>query len=355
MARIGVDLGGTKIEAARLDEDGSLLDRRRRPTPQDDYAATLQCIADLVAELERDATSPCQVGVGHPGAISPATGLIKNANSTCLIGHDLKADLESRLGRQVRLANDADCFALSEAMDGAAAEASPVFGVILGTGVGGGIVVSGQLLQGPNAIAGEWGHNPLPRPTDDERPGPLCYCGRHGCIETFLSGPGLVTDYEQRRDQVATKKVSTEASPPGKMFGGEQSTHSTPGERTDGKPSAGGAPSGPAPGRTPVPARTRAPEAADVLKLAQSGDPAARSCLHAYQERLARALASVINIIDPEVIVLGGGLSQIASLYQRVPELWLPHVFSDRVDTRLVPPAHGDSSGVRGAARLWPA
>ena len=306
MARIGVDLGGTKIEAALLDDDGSLLQRRRRATPQDDYAATLQGIADLVADLERGAGSACRVGVGHPGAVSPATGLIKNANSTCLIGHDLKADLQSLLGREVHLANDADCFALSEAVDGAAAGASPVFGVILGTGVGGGIVVNGQLLQGQNAIAGEWGHNPLPRPGDDERPGPPCYCGRNGCIETFLSGPGLVNDYEQRRDQAARKKTPT-------------------------------------------------PQVADVLELAKSGDPAARSCLLAYQERLARALATIINVIDPEVIVLGGGLSHITSLYQRVPELWLPHVFSDRVDTRLLPPAHGDSSGVRGAAWLWPA
>ena len=312
MARIGVDLGGTKIEAALMADDGNLT-LRRRPTPAGDYEATLAQVVDLVSELEAVHGTSCRVGVGHPGAVSPVTGLIKNANSTCLLDHDLKSDLESRLGREVRLANDADCFALSEAVDGAAMGASTVFGVILGTGVGGGVVVNGKLLHGPNGIAGEWGHNSLPGLTGDEQPGPACYCGRQGCIETFLSGPGLVADHLR-----AT------------------ATTRTPGH-------------GPS-DRSPDP-----PTAALVAALAEAGDEDARASLSRYEQRLARALASVINIIDPEVIVLGGGLSKITGLYQSVPRLWLPFVFSDRVATRLLPPAHGDAGGVRGAAWLWPA
>lgn len=234
-----------------------------------------------------------------PGAISPATGVVKNANSTCLIGKTLDADLTEALERPVRLANDADCFALSEATDGAAAGAPIVFGVIAGTGVGGGIIINGQPLCGPNAITGEWGHNPLPAPTDDERPGPPCYCGRTGCIETWLSGPGLSADHE---------RVTGDHLP-----------------------------------------------AAEIAARAAAGDTACAATLERHAKRMAKALASVINILDPHVIVLGGGLSNMDHLYRRVPELWSAHVFSDRVDTRLVPPRHGDSSGVRGAAWLWPA
>jgi len=294
-------------------DDGHLLVRHRRPTPAGDYEATLAQVVDLVTVLEAAHGAMCRVGIGHPGAASPATGLIKNANSTCLLGHDLKTDLQSRLGREVRLANDADCFALSETVDGAAMGASPVFGVILGTGVGGGVVVDGKLLHGPNAIAGEWGHNPLPGLTVDEQPGPACYCGRRGCIETFLSGPGLAADH--------LRALPTERFP----------------------------------GHGPSDRSTVPPTAAQVASLAAAGDEDARASLSRYEHRLARALASVINIIDPEVIVLGGGLSKIAGLYKNVPRLWPPFVFSDQVVTRLRPPAHGDAGGVRGAAWLWPA
>ena len=270
--RIGIDLGGTKIEALALDDAGKEIARKRVPTPQGDYAATVRAVADLVFDLESKSKPSATVGVGMPGAISLATGLVKNANSTCLIGHDLKGDLQKALGREVRIANDANCFALSEAVDGAGRDARVVFGVILGTGVGGGIVVDGRVLTGPNAIAGEWGHNPLPLPRGKDLPLPDCYCGRKGCIETYLSGPAL--------------------------------------ER-DGK------------------------------------------SMERYEERLARALAGVINILDPDAIVLGGGISNVARLYANVPRLWRPYVFSDQVATRLLPPVHGDSSGVRGAAWLW--
>lgn len=295
--RLGIDLGGTKTEAIVLDADGQALLRRRVPSPQGDYGATIATIAALVqtceAELADRLSQPCSVGIGIPGAISPATGLVKNANSTWLIGHPLDRDLAQALDRPVRIANDADCFALSEASDGAGAGAPTVFGVILGTGVGAGVIVNGHPLSGPNAIAGEWGHNPLPWPTDAERPGPACYCGRSGCIECFLSGPALARD--------------------------------------DGR------------GLT-------APALAD---LAAQGDPQAEASLRRYEQRLARALAHVINILDPHVIVLGGGLSNLTRLYDRVPQLWGDWVFSDSVATRLVPPRHGDSSGVRGAAWLW--
>ena len=297
VTRFGIDLGGTKIEALALAGDGRELRRLRVPAPRGDYQQTVRAIIDVVAGLERDTGARGTVGIGIPGAVSPATGLIKNANSTWLNGRPFQDDLTRALGRPVRLANDANCFALSEATDGAAAGARVVFGVIIGTGTGGGLVVDGRVLVGANAIAGEWGHNPLPAPQDAERPGPECYCGRAGCIETFLSGPGLARDYIRH--------------------GGEDLT------------------------------------AVEVAARADAGEPRALACLDRYERRLARALASVINIVDPDVIVLGGGLSNLDRLYRRVPELWGAHVFSDRVDTALRRAKHGDASGVRGAAWLW--
>jgi len=296
--RLGIDLGGTKIEIIALADDGRELLRRRIGTPQGDYPATLQAIARLVASTESELGSRGSVGIGIPGAVSRLTGRIKNANSTCLIGQPLQADLQALLDREVRLMNDANCFALSEAVDGAAADADVVFGVILGTGVGGGIVVERQVLAGANAIAGEWGHNPLPSPVPADLPLPPCYCGRSGCIETYLSGPGLARDHRQ-------------------VTGADSS-------------------------------------AAEIARRAAAGDVRCAATLARYEERLARALAGVINLLDPDVIVLGGGLSNLESLYRNVPRLWLPHVFSDEVRTRLLPNRHGDSSGVRGAAWLWP-
>jgi fructokinase len=292
--RIGVDLGGTKIEAIGLGADGSERDRRRVETPRGSYDGTIHAIADLVRAVESEAGERGTVGIGMPGAVSPATGLVKNANSTWLIGHPLQQDLEAALARPVRLANDANCFALSEASDGAGAGGRVVFGVILGTGVGGGIVVGGEVVAGTNAIAGEWGHNMMPWPDADEWPGPPCYCGRTGCIETFLCGRGLELAY------------------------------------------GAGAP------------------AARAIAAAVAGDVRASAAVELYARRLAKALASLINILDPDVVVLGGGLSNIESLYRRVPELWTEWIFSDRVDTRLARARHGDSSGVRGAAWLWP-
>ena len=296
--RIGVDLGGTKIEAVGLGDGGEVLARHRVATPRDDYGATVAAVAGLVANIENETGRTGSVGVGIPGAEQRATGLVKNANSVWLIGKPLRRDLADTLGRLVRLANDANCFALSEAVDGAGAGAAVVFGVILGTGVGGGIVIDGRVLEGPNAIAGEWGHNPLPWPNDGERPGPPCYCGRHGCVETFLSGPGLARDDGQARGETLTP--------------------------------------------------------AEVVARAEAGDALAQAALARYEERLARALAGVINIVDPDVIVLGGGLSNLASLYDNVPRLWHRFVFSDQLDTRLERARHGDASGVRGAAWLWP-
>jgi fructokinase len=310
MVRIGVDLGGTKIEALALDPGGRELARRRIPTPRNDYAATVDAVGSIVEALESEtgAGDPpsARVGVGTPGAVSPATGRIKNANSTWLNGRPLAEDLEERLARPIRLANDADCFALSEAVDGAGRDARTVFGVILGTGVGGGIVVDRRLLAGPNAIAGEWGHNPLPWPRDDERPGPECYCGRRGCIETFLSGPGLTRDHERGRIPAARAPASPGAS-----------------------------------------------RAETIAASAAAGDAGAIEALERHVDRLARSLAHVINVLDPHVIVLGGGLSNLEILYEQVPRLWGHYVFSDRVDTELMPPVHGDSGGVRGAAWLW--
>ena len=291
--RIGVDLGGTKIEAIAIGGDGRERLRRRVPTPRADYDATLAAIAALVSDLERTIGERGTVGVGMPGTISAATGLVKNANSTWLNGRPLADDLPRLLDRPVRFANDANCFALSEAIDGAGAGGDVVFGAILGTGVGGGIVSQQHVGVGANGIAGEWGHNPLPAPRDEERPGPPCYCGRRGCIETFLSGPGLTADY-------------------------------------DGVSAAD-----------------------EIVRRAAAGEPRADAALARYEDRLARALATLVNVLDPDVVVLGGGLSNVERLYESVPRLWQPHVFSDRVVTRLVRATHGDSSGVRGAAWLW--
>ena len=295
--RIGVDLGGTKIEGIVLDADGAECCRQRLPTPQEDYQATLTAVAGLVGALEAEVGQQCSVGIGLPGSVSRATGLVKNSNSVCLNGQPLHRDLEALLGRSLRFANDADCFALSEATDGAATGAAVVFGVIVGTGTGGGIVVDGKLVTGPNGIAGEWGHNPMPWPQQDELPGTECYCGRRGCIETWLSGPGLARDHLQLTDTAL--------------------------------------------------------EAIAITRLAESGDRSAQETMHRYTDRMARSLASVINIIDPDVIVLGGGVSNFHQLYREVPLFWGKYVFSDRVDTRLVPARYGDASGVRGAAWLW--
>ena len=297
MLRIGVDLGGTKIEIAALDDAGAVRHRERSATPAGDYRATVEAIAGLVDRAEAALGERGSVGIAMPGAISLVTGRVKNANSTWLNGKPLKEDLEKRLAREVRLANDANCFALSEATDGAGRGAAIVFGVILGTGVGGGIVAHGRILEGANAIAGEWGHNALPLPRADDRPLPLCYCGRRACIETYLSGPGLSADHARAS-----------------------------GERI---------------------------AAAEIAERAARGDARCGEAIARYVERLARALASVINVVDPDVIVLGGGLSRIPALYEAVPGRWGEHVFSDEVRTRLVPPVHGDASGVRGAAWLW--
>ncbi len=294
--RMGIDLGGTKIEAVVIDRQGVVQFRKRVPTPSGDYDGTVRALAALVTEADATFGAQPTVGVGIPGTISPATRLIKNANSVCLIGHALDKDLAAAIGRPVRLSNDADCFALSEASDGAGADANIVFGVILGTGVGGGIVVNKRIVCGPNAITGEWGHNPLPWPRADEVPGAACYCGLNGCIETFLSGGGLSRDYAR--------------------------------SIVDGP---------------------------EIVRRAEAGEPEAVASMDRYVDRLARATATVINLIDPDVIVLGGGLSNIARLYTDVPKRWPAYVFSDTVVTRLVPPKYGDASGVRGAAWLWDA
>ncbi len=301
--RYGIDLGGTKIEIAALAEDGSLKLRRRVPSPQGDYRATVAALAGLVAGADAELGVKPTVGIGIPGTISPATGLVKNANSVWLIGHPLDRDLGDAIGRPVRIANDADCFVLSEASDGAAAGARSVFGVILGTGVGGGLVYEGRPIFGVNSIAGEWGHNPLPEPQVidgfDERPGPKCYCGRQGCIETFLSGPSLARDHL-------------------KVTGADM-------------------------------------KAEQIVAAAKAGDAAATTTMARYLDRLGRALGTVVNIFDPEVIVLGGGLSNVDMLYEGLPARLAKFVFSDTIATKVVRNKHGDSSGVRGAAWLWPA
>ncbi len=296
--RIGIDLGGTKIEGIALDEQGRELHRHRISTPQHDYEATLDAITNLVHLLEKETNQNGTVGMGIPGTISPATNLVKNANSIWLNDQPLTEALQDKLQREVRIANDANCFAVSEATDGAAKDAHIMFGVIIGTGTGGGICVDKKPLIGINAIGGEWGHNPLPWPRDDERPGHACFCGQHGCIETFCSGTGFTRDHKQH--------------------GGKGDT------------------------------------AQAIVQQALQGDALAEESLLRYEDRLARALASIINILDPEVIVLGGGMSNVKRIYNSIPERWGQYIFSDRVDTRLVPPMHGDSSGVRGAAWLWP-
>ena len=295
--RIGIDLGGTKIEAIALDNSGNELFRQRVATPQGEYVKILQVIKQIINDVEKEIGQQGSIGIGTPGALSPASGLLRNSNSVCMNGMPVKEDLEKILKSDIRIANDANCFALSEATDGAATGASVVFGVIVGTGTGGGVVVNGHILTGPNAIAGEWGHNPLPWPKDEERPGPECYCGKFGCVETFLSGPGLAIDYFKH----ANKKVT----------------------------------------------------AKEIVEKAEQGSTLAEQCLKRYEDRMARGLSHVINIVDPDVIVLGGGMSNVQRLYQNVPDLWGGYVFSDKVFTRLVSPKYGDSSGVRGAAWLW--
>jgi fructokinase len=295
--RIGIDLGGTKIEGIALDENGAELIRQRIPTPQGDYEATLAEIQTLINYIETETAQIGSIGIATPGAISPATGLMKNSNSVCMNGKPVLDDLSALLKREIRIANDANCFALSEACDGAAQGARVVFGVIIGTGTGGGIVVDGKILTGPNAIAGEWGHNPLPWPQDIELPGPECYCGKNGCIETYLSGPGMTRDHELYANIIL--------------------------------------------------------DAETIVGKAKFGDEDAIETLQRYEDRLARSLAQVINILDPDVIVLGGGMGNIKRLYKNVPRLWGAYVFSDRVVTKLLPPKYGDSSGVRGAAWLW--
>ena len=297
--RIGIDLGGTKIEGIVLDGSSELA-RVRVDTPRDDYDATLEAIVALIANLQETSGPMATIGIGIPGTVA-TTGLVKNANSTWLIGRPLQHDLEARLGRGVRIANDANCFAMSEATDGAAAGAEVVFGVIIGTGTGAGIVVRGQVLSGTNGIAGEWGHNALPWPDDDERPGPACYCGKSGCIETFLSGPGMTRDHERTTGR-----------------------HELPRE---------------------------------IASAADRGDRGAVATIERYERRMARALASVINVLDPDVIVLGGGMSNIGRLYDNVPRLWSQWVFAATgaapdIRTRLARARHGDASGVRGAAWL---
>jgi fructokinase len=296
--RVGIDLGGTKIEGVALDAQGQELWRQRVWTPQGDYAGTLGAILGLVRAAEEALGDRAQVGIGIPGSVSPLTGLVRNANSTCLNGQPLHQDLETRLGRPIRLENDANCLALSEATDGAGSGAPTLFAAILGTGVGGGIVAHGRLLTGINRIAGEWGHSPLPQPEAQDLPPPACYCGRFGCIETYLSGPGLAADHARRQ-------------------GGTL-------------------------------------DAAAIGLAATAGDPACEASLQRYEARLARALAGVINLLDPDVIVLGGGLSRLERLYRNVPARWGAHIFSDQVATRLLPARYGDASGVRGAANLWP-
>lgn len=297
--RIGIDLGGTKIEGIAIDQSGNECFRKRINSPQGNYQNTLNAIVTLVIEIEAQVKTSCSVGMGIPGTISPQTGLVKNANSTWLIGQALKTDLASLLKREIRIENDANCFVVSEATDGAAKNAEIVFGVIIGTGTGGGVYIRGQSIIGANAIAGEWGHNPLPWPTQKEFHGRECYCGKRGCIETWLSGPGFANDHQE---------------------------HNQLKELINAK---------------------------EIILLAEKGDEKAQASLQRYEERLAKSLASIINVIDPDVIVLGGGMSNIQSLYENVPKLWDQYVFSDHVETKLVSPQHGDSSGVRGAAWLW--
>tara|TARA_R110000824_G_scaffold399843_1_gene605973 strand:- start:62698 stop:63597 length:900 start_codon:yes stop_codon:yes gene_type:complete len=296
--RIGIDLGGTKIEGVALDKNGSELTRKRVPTPRGDYTATVTAVRDIVFALEKETSQQGSVGIGMPGTLSQVTGRVKNSNSTCLNHMPFNEDISAALERPVRLANDADCFALSEATDGAGAGMPSVFGVILGTGVGGGIVINGSLLSGPNGIAGEWGHNPLPRILPDEFPGPRCYCGKEGCIESWCSGPAFETEYETAENEKLT--------------------------------------------------------AAEIADLARKGHRPAKSAIRRYSDRVARALSHVINLLDPHVIVLGGGMSNIDEIYDEITARWDNYIFSDSVETKLLRNKHGDSGGVRGAAWLWP-
>ncbi|MCJ2080440.1 ROK family protein [Methylobacterium sp. J-090] len=295
--RLGIDLGGTKIAGIVLDETGATRADARVATPREDYAGTLAAIAALVANLEARAGPARSVGVGMPGAIAPATGLVKNANSTWLNGRPFADDLAHALGRPVRIENDANCLAVSEAVDGAGAGASVVWAIILGTGVGSGIALDGRALSGRDRIAGEWGHNPLPAARDDERPGPDCYCGRTGCIETWLSGPGLAADHARHTGNALTAEA--------------------------------------------------------VVAAMRMGDAISEKTFVRYRDRLGRALAHVVNILDPDTIVIGGGLSRLPELFEGLADLTAPHVFSDRFDTPIRPSLHGDASGVRGAAWLW--
>jgi fructokinase len=295
--RIGIDLGGTKIEGLALDGAGQERARLRIDSPQGDYGETIRAIVGVVARLEADIGAKASVGIGMPGSLSPTTGLARNANSTWLNGRPLGQDVSDALGRPVRFANDANCFALSEAVDGAGRDAHSVFGIILGTGCGGGIVIEKRLIEGARGIGGEWGHNPLPWPAREEMPGPRCWCGRHGCLETWISGPGLAADHERINGVLLSAQA--------------------------------------------------------IAKLAKGGDEAAQATLNRHADRVGRALAHVINIIDPEVIVIGGGLSHLAHLYAELPALAAPHVFSDEARVTVLPPKWGDAGGVRGAAWLW--
>ncbi|MGB0314924.1 MAG: ROK family protein [Parvibaculales bacterium] len=293
--RFGLDLGGTKMEAVLLNEAGEIVWRQRRPTPSENYEAIIETIAELVGEADRESTQEISIGIGMPGSLSPKTGLVRNSNTQCLNGRAIQQDLESKLARQVRLANDANCFALSEATDGAGAGAQSVFGVIIGTGCGGGLVFNGELQNGANSIGGEWGHNPLAAPRAEELPGPPCYCGRHGCNEVWISGSGFARDHEA----IAGEKLTAE-------------------------------------------------------QIIASDSAAAKASFERLCDRIARALGAVINVVDPDVIVLGGGLSNVDALYTHIPEIWDAYIFSDVIETRLVKNKHGDASGVRGAAWLWP-
>lgn len=293
--RIGIDLGGTKISGIAMNSVGDILAYERVSTPPGDYQGTLDAICGLVSTLERQTSDATSIGIGTPGAISPASGLLRNSNSVCMNHMPVKQDLETMLGRSIRMANDADCFTLSEALDGAAEGAASVFGVIIGTGAGGGLVINGSLVQGVNAIAGEWGHNPLPWMTPDEYPGNQCFCGKLGCLETFISGSGLQQHYFEDTGHRATAKE---------------------------------------------------------IVASMDSNPDARRHVEIYVDRLARALSYVINVVDPEVVVLGGGMSNVDLLYEEVPQRWGKYIFSDVVNTRLVKNRYGDDSGVRGAARL---
>ena len=295
--RIGIDLGGTKTEVLALDDRGKELHRQRTNTPKGNYHATLNCIHELITSTETTLDRVGSVGVCTPGSISPTSGLLRNSNSTCLNNQPFKQDLEKKLNREIRIANDANCFALSEAIDGAAKDADIVFGVIVGTGCGAGIVINKNIIDGPNAITGEWGHNPLPYPENDELKSTLCWCGKNGCIETFLSGTGFTKDYQLATDQKLTSK--------------------------------------------------------QIMLAVNDDESNAIEALSRYQKRMAKSLSHVINLLDPHTIVLGGGMSNIDSLYSSVPNIWQQYVFSDTVRTKLVAPVHGDSSGVRGAAWLW--